>query len=325
VERREAAGRILGQRGEADQLQRQWHRGVELGGPLRFPLGDPVQHLLGVETGERPAPAQLLVEHHPRGEEIGAVVHVVAGDHLRGHVEELALERSGLGPAGHRSRLGDAEVDDLHLAGDADVDVVGSEVAVDDLQLAPLAVHRAVRGVQPAAGLGEHAKGDAERHAPTALGGRLSELGKAVSLEQLHRDERLGLHVPQVEDADHVRVVDLPGDLRLVEEHPDDGRVRGEMGEQSLHRHRRSETSVGLQRTPQVHLGHAARRDARRQSVTAEPGRARADGQRAEVYTAGVVPTPPRSPDHRAMPMPIHGPWYRSVCGMPSTSPRSSR
>ena len=122
------------------------------------------EHLLGVEPGEGPPAAELLVEHHAGGEEIRPVVHVVPGDHLRGHVEELALQGPGLGAARHGGRLGDAEVDHLHLAGDADVDVVGGEVAVDDLQLPTPRVLRPVRGVEPAAGLGEHPQGDAQRN-----------------------------------------------------------------------------------------------------------------------------------------------------------------
>ena len=39
VERREAARRILRERGEADELQRQGHRGVELGGRFGLPSG----------------------------------------------------------------------------------------------------------------------------------------------------------------------------------------------------------------------------------------------------------------------------------------------
>jgi len=70
----------------------------------------------------------------------GAVVHGVAEDHLRRHVEELALEGAGLGAGADGLGAGDAEVDDLHRAIDAHVDVVGREVTVDDAQGAAVLV-----------------------------------------------------------------------------------------------------------------------------------------------------------------------------------------
>jgi hypothetical protein len=62
------------------------------------------------------------------------MVHGQAADHLGAHVAELALEDAGLSLLTLRCRAGHAEVDQLHLTGIADDDVLGRYVAVNDVE-----------------------------------------------------------------------------------------------------------------------------------------------------------------------------------------------
>ena len=94
------------------------------------------------------AAREQLVEHHRRGEQVGAVVHGKARSLLRGHVAELALDHPRLGLHRPSACLGDAEVDDLDLAFVADQDVLGADIPMDDLQVVPLGVLLAVGVVQ---------------------------------------------------------------------------------------------------------------------------------------------------------------------------------
>src|SRR5262249_23584343 len=155
-------------------------------------------------------------------------------------------------------RLGDAEVDYLDFSGHPDVDVVGGEVAMDDAKKTPVLVHRSVSGIQPAARVGEDLERNSEGDALGELSGAKPELGEGAALQKLHRDVGLVFFVAQVQHADDVGMVDLRGDLRLVEKHLNDGAVGDQVRQESFHRDHRSELPIGTDVAAEVHLGHAA-------------------------------------------------------------------
>ena len=85
------------------------------------------------------------------GEDVAAAIDRRAPALLGRHVADLALERAGERLHFARRRLGDAEVDDLDAAVEADDDVLRRDVAVHDLEAAPFEVALLVRVVQPGA------------------------------------------------------------------------------------------------------------------------------------------------------------------------------
>ena len=90
---------------------------------------------------EGPRAAEQLVEDDAQGEDVAAGVHRLAQDLLGGHVRGRPERRhvlEALRGRAHRlvgGALGDAEVEDLHVAALADQDVGGLDVAVHDAAL----------------------------------------------------------------------------------------------------------------------------------------------------------------------------------------------
>ena len=100
-----------------------------------------------------------LVEHDAEREDVAAAVDGQPAHLLGRHVAELALEDAGLGLRRLAGGLGDAEVDELDLALVADEHVLRRDVAVDEVQVAPLRVALVVRVVEPLAELHDEVAG----------------------------------------------------------------------------------------------------------------------------------------------------------------------
>jgi hypothetical protein len=77
-----------------------------------------------------------LPEQHAHREDVGAAVDALAARLLGRHVRDLALEHAGARLRGRVERLGDAEIDDLHLAVVGHEDVLRGDVAVHDAERA---------------------------------------------------------------------------------------------------------------------------------------------------------------------------------------------
>ena len=85
---------------------------------------------------EEALPGEHLPEDDPHGEDVGAGVDLLPLRGLGREVAELALDDPGLALLELARRLGEAEVDDLHLAVLGDEHVGRRHVAVDDLRAA---------------------------------------------------------------------------------------------------------------------------------------------------------------------------------------------
>ncbi len=220
----EARGGVAGQRAldhGADALRR-------LGG-LRaqgrgVALDDRLQHLRHGPAVEGPRARDHLVADGAEREDVGARVGPLPADLLRRHV---------VGGPHHRARLrhlrrgeaGEAEIEDLHLAGRLDVDVRRLEVAVDDAA--------GVGEAEPVAQL-HHQVEPPQQRTEGAAPYRLAEV---QALHELHRHVgESGLVVPEVVDRDDVRVVELGGGLRLALEALAELRVGGERRRDGLDR-----------------------------------------------------------------------------------------
>ena len=182
-----------------------------------------------------PLAGRQLVEDDADGEQVRAAIDALPAALLGRHVADLSLERAGERLHLAVGRLGDAEVDDLHRAVEADDDVLRRDVAVHDLERAALEVALVVRVVEA----GAHARQDRhhvlERRLRIAeLGARADDLDQVVPAQVLHRDEVLVLDGADVVDLDDVRMVERRGDTRLVEKHAHELRIVGPVAQDLL-------------------------------------------------------------------------------------------
>jgi hypothetical protein len=235
-------------------------------------LGDGPQHLDLILAPEQPLVGGQLVEQDAEAEHVAALVERPALALLRAHVGVLAGQHPGqaLGLPVAARRLGDPEVEHLHLAAEAHQDVLRADVAVDDLERHAVQVAHAVGVMQAQAGVHDHA----QRRCPAQLAARLVD-----ALDQL-RDGRPGdiLHdhgqrlvdQPDVEHVDEVGMVEARPEPRLVVEHLHEGLVVGPVRQDGLEGHQPVEDSRASL-DGEVDLGHSPGGDLPHQDVIAEP------------------------------------------------------
>lgn len=99
--------------------------------------------------------------------------------------------------------------------------------------------------VEPGAGVGDHPQGDGDGHALLLLRGA-EDGAQRLAVDVLHRDVEDILLVAEVEDLDHIGVVDLRGDAGLVHEHLLELRVIAQGREHHLDRQGFLETPGAL-------------------------------------------------------------------------------
>jgi hypothetical protein len=204
---------------------------VDRAEPRRLLLPDHPRRLRQREAlhGVRPTARQQLEEDHPQRVHVRAPVqHGRPGrDLLRAHVAQCADQLSGSGvvraaPPVGVGGAGDAEVEDLGLAGLVHQDVAGLEVAVDDPLLVGV-LHRVAdprQQLQPG-----------RRRKALAPG----VLVQRHAADELHREERPAvLRHPRLVDLGDAGVVQAAEDLRLLVEAPEQRR-RDEAGPDHLH------------------------------------------------------------------------------------------
>jgi hypothetical protein len=92
---------------------------------------------------------------------------------------------------------------------------------------------------------------------------------QVVPVHELHRDEVLALELAEVEHLRDVGVVQSRGEPRLVEEHPREFGIVGELRQDALERHQLVE-ALGPAQLRQIHLGHAAGGDAPHQRIPSD-------------------------------------------------------
>ena len=140
---------------------------------------------------------------------------------------------------------------------------------MDDPERATLGVFGEVRVVKRLAHLHEQMRHRLRRQPPLTFGPAVPDGLQAVPVDVLHRDEVLALGLPEIEDLGDVRVAQLDGELRLVDEHLDRLGVARDVREDPLDRHRAGEAGrTSLHGAKD--LGHPADADALEELVAAE-------------------------------------------------------
>jgi hypothetical protein len=218
---------------------------------------------------EQPLGREHLVETRADGEDVGAMIDGQATHLLGAHVAELPLEhaRLRLGVSGRCLR--DAEIDHLHLALVGHQAVLRAHVAMDDSERPTAAVLLAVRVVEPLTHLGADPRAHRGGHLLPHLPEAVHDLEQVFAPDVLHRDVvRVG-DLPELVDRNDVRVRQLPGDLRLVDEHLDEIFILRHRRQDPLDRQDLLE-ALHAERLRRVDLRHATDRDAVDEQVLAE-------------------------------------------------------
>ena len=163
-----------------------------------------------------------LVEHDPRGEDVGAMVERVAPRLLGAHVVVLALDHAGRRLARLHRGLRDPEIDELDLSRIGDQHVLRRHITVHDPERAPGVVLLAMRVIQRRRDLLRDEGAHVERHLEVDLGALAQDPIQIGSVDVLHRDVVGLADAPEVERLSDVAVRELHRDLRLVDEHLDE-------------------------------------------------------------------------------------------------------
>src|SRR5262249_14190988 len=138
-------------------------------------------------------PRQRLVENDPGREEIGAPIERQLLRLLGREIRELALQRSARRSREPRGGLRDAEIDEAARPVDADEDIVGADVAMDDLEGLPAQIDRIVRRLQPSEQIGDDARYDRRREQPLLIAEEPQKVRERHRLDVLLDEEELAL------------------------------------------------------------------------------------------------------------------------------------
>ena len=249
------------------------------GGRRELALQNGVHHLVIAVSAERTLSGGGLVEHAPQREDVAPPIDGGTGHLLRRHVRDLTLElTSARGFVELPERLGDAEVRDLRGAVGGEQDVVRGEVAMNDAERASVVVGQLVSGVQTRARVGNDARDD-PRVDRLGLAARAEHARERIAVDPLHDQVERVLLLAELVDLADVWMVYAGRDARLVEEHPLELRLLGEVREDGLDGDELLEPALPVQ-TRRPHAGHAATGDGNEQLVATE---ARAREHRAVV------------------------------------------
>jgi hypothetical protein len=152
------------------------------------------------------------------------------------------------------------EVQDTRDAVGTDEHVLGTDVAVNDLQRLATVVGRLVGGVEPVQDAADDRGYNVGRDRLFLRVRRAQEARERLARDVVHHEEELSVPGDDVDRGDDVGVPDSRGHPRLVEKHRHELRVLGVRRVQALDRHGPRETGGAHQPTA-VHRRRPARAD----------------------------------------------------------------
>ena len=216
----------------------------------------------------------------------------MSADLLGRHVRELALERAGARLLLHRvERLGDAEVDQLHLPVVAEHDVLRRHVAMHDRLLRARLVGVLVRVAEAARRLARDVRGHERRHRRRrrlVLRERTQQAQQVLALDVLHDDEELAVLLAELVDLHDVGVREARRDLRLVDEHVDELRILVVRAEDLLDDDGALEAG-GAFAARTIHVRHASAAEAGSERVLTEAMRRKRRRHESHFTTRGPM------------------------------------
>ncbi len=229
--------------------------------------------LRGAATEHAPSRDEL-VEHDAEREEVAAPVERLAARLLGRHVRVLAAQDRRVFASAQAALVGarDAEVGELHVALVAEEDVLGRDVAMDDLHRAAVVAPAAMRVIERLGGLSDDPEAQREREALGASSAPRHRLAEVLAVHVLHRDEVRPPLLAELEDLDDARMGEARRDLGLAHEEIGEARLRHQRRQDALDDDRLLEAG-GAARARAPHLGHPALGDPIQQLVIAEDDR----------------------------------------------------
>jgi len=152
---------------------------------------------------------------------------------------------------------------------EGDEDVLRAHVAVDDVPLLAARIGELVSVVQPLRRTVDHLDRVGPWQGPVPVGQTRHDPPEVTPFEELHGDVVLVAADAEIVDLDHVGVIELRREARLVEEHTDEFFVRGQVRQDPLDRHEPIEPGT-VQLPGEEDLSHAACGELLDQLVVAE-------------------------------------------------------
>ena len=196
-------------------------------------------------------------------------------------------------------RARNAEVRELEVAVARQQQVARADVAVHELQRHAGGVAQPMRIGQRTRGLHGQVQRDVERHRVAARRNHAQHAAEARAFDQLHRQVQLAAVLAEVEDLDDVRVLQLTGERRFVDEHRDVGGIDRDVRKNAFERDALAEAvrsvSEGFE-----HFRHAADAETLAQREAADAlRRCRGNAEIRGRSLTTSVPDLPRTTSHQ--------------------------
>ena len=201
-----------------DGIQLRWYLGVERRGGLYGLVEDVVQDLSIAGSAEESCTGETFPEHDAQTKEIRSAVEPEIVELLGRKIAELALDDPHLGQRLTATDASDAKVGQLHRTVKGDQHVLGTHIAVNQLQrLTP--VDQPMEVVEPLGHLlgNPNAVADGQRlpQFPTAC----QNPSQITSLHQFHGQEVGPLFGTKIVEVHQVGMREQRGHLGLLDEH----------------------------------------------------------------------------------------------------------
>ncbi len=270
---RVAIGRLARERFQHDGVERAGDEVVQCARARHSRAEELVdQECLRISALKESPAGEKLPEDDAARVEVGLPRHGRPRELLGRHVRELSLDLFlGRGLATRRGSR-DAEVEHARGAVDADEDVLGRDVTVDDSERSPRLVRCFVRGMETVKHVRRDRHRDVRRNTHPPVVRRLHQAPERFALDVLEHEKQLVLRRHDVERRDDVVVMNARNHPRFVDEAGAELGVLCELRMKLLDRNRASEPPRAGE-PAEVDGRHPARRDLAVHGVAADRSR----------------------------------------------------
>ncbi len=218
-----------------DGIELLWDLGVGAAWWDGFGFADLFEGVEVAFADEQALSREDLVQDDADAEDIGALIEGESLDLFGGHIAEFTFEDAGLCTGGFALGFGDAKVDDFDIAIVGDKDVLGRDVAVDDMEGLVAVVAFAVGVIETFAGfghdIGSHLRGD---DGAFLASGAIEDGAEIAALDVFHGDKVGVIDFAEFKDLSDVGMAELDSDLGFVDEHGDEFLIFRDIGQDAL-------------------------------------------------------------------------------------------
>ena len=174
-----------------------------------------------------------------------------------GHVEDLALGHARLGLVFLDATFGDTKIREFHFAFATKEDIIGAEIAVNEMEGLTIAIGGNMGVVKTFEDINNDGDTDGKGQRDMGDNAAMEQIGKAEAIDVLH-DDIVGVFcLAEVIDANDIGVLEACNQARLVDKHLDVISIAGDVRVKSLDGDFLLET-LGANRAPQEDFSHPA-------------------------------------------------------------------